>query len=153
MNNKLIKNSNYIYSGKLNFVLALLFSFIIITESIVSFIVLNKNGLLGTFEIILFSLVILFGLILTYVYSYKYIKDKYKVELKKYNFKSICFYFCLIFVVLLVLILCLNIFAGMSANNSSDFITKIVLESLILVNFVLFPFVKLLFYKSKFFTS
>lgn len=153
MNNKLIKNSNYIYSNKLNFVLAILISCLIVIESIISFVVLSKSNLLQPFEIVFFSLTILVALTTSIVYGYKYFKDKFKVDTKHYNFKSQMFYFALIFIVCFVLILCINIFAGMNINNTSDFVTKIIFETVILLNFVLFPALKLLLHKFRYFSN
>lgn len=153
MNNKLIRNSNYIYSNKLNFVLAIILSLLIVTESIISFVVLSKFNLLQTFEIVIFTLSLLAGLLISFIYSLKFFKDKFKVDTKKYNFKTQLFYFCLIFVVSFVLILCINIFAGMNVNNSFDFKMKIIMETLMLSNFIAYPLIKLLLYKSKYFSN
>ncbi len=153
MNNKLIRNSNYIYSNKLNFVLSLIFGILLLTESIISLIVINKTSFLSVFEIIFFCACCLTSLVIMYLYSYKYIKDKFKVDLKNYNFKSSLFYFCLIFIVGLILILCVNIFSGMNSNNSFDFIIKIVLESVVLLNLIFYPVLKLCLYKLRFFSN
>lgn len=153
MNNKLIRNSNYIYSNKLNFVLSLIFGILLLTESIISLIVINKTSFLSVFEIIFFCACCLTSLVIMYLYSYKYIKDKFKVDLKNYNFKSALFYFCLIFIVGLILILCVNIFSGMNSNNSFDFIIKIVLESVVSLNLIFYPVLKLCLYKLRFFSN
>lgn len=153
MNNKLIRNSNYIYSNKLNFVLSLIFGILLLTESIISLIVINKTSFLSVFEIIFFCACCLTSLVIIYLYSYKYIKDKFKVDLKNYNFKSALFYFCLIFIVGLILILCVNIFSGMNSNNSFDFIIKIVLESVVSLNLIFYPVLKLCLYKLRFFSN
>ncbi|MGN1208035.1 MAG: helix-turn-helix transcriptional regulator [Christensenellales bacterium] len=153
MNNKLIRNSNYVYSNKLNFVLALIISSLLLIESVVSFIVLNKIGSLQTFEIIFFITTILLSLINAYIFTYRFVKDKFKVELRNYNFKSQIFYFILIFVVCLILILCVNIFAGMNSNNLFDFAMKIVFESLVTLNLIAYPVLKLCLYKLRYFSN
>jgi len=153
INNKPIKNSNYVYTNKLNLFLAILFAGIIITECIISFVVLNSNKALGIFEIVLFSVLILLSLVATYLFALAYVKDKFKVELKNYNFKSSLFYLSLIFIVVSIILACINIFNGMNALNSSYFIVKLVLEILIAFNLVLLPIIKQLFYKLKMFSN
>lgn len=153
MNNKPIKNSNYVYINKLNFFLVILFASIILTESIISFIVFNSNKLLGAFEIILLSVLIIVSLISIYLTSLSYFKDKYKVELKNYNFKRSIFYLTLIFLVVSIIFVCINIFQGMNASNSTYFVLRILLETLISSNLVLMPLVKLWFYKLKVFSN
>ena len=153
MNNKAIKNSNYIYKNKLNLFLTIFFSGLLILESIISFIFINKANCLGVFEILLLSTCILFGLTYTYYKAYIYFKDKYKVELKNFNFKNAIFYSCLIFVVIMIIFVCVNIFQGMNTNNINDFILKLFFEFLISFNIVLIPFVKLWFYNLKYFSN
>lgn len=153
MNNKLIKNSNYVYINKLNFILVLLFSCVILVESIVSFIVLNANKCLGVFEIILLSSLILVSLVGVYLITTKFYKDKFKVELKNYNFKSNLFYLTLIFVVVTVIFVCINIFQGMNTSNSNDFVVKLLLEILLALNLVFIPLVKQWFYNLKIFSN
>lgn len=153
MNNKLIRNSNYIYSNKLSMFLALLFAGLIIIESVLSFIFLNKFNSLGTFEIILFSCSILFAITICFVYVRKFVKEKFKVELKNYSFKTNMFYFALIFVVCLVLAVCINIFSGMNINNSGEFYIKLIFEAILLSNVLIYPVVKLIFFKMRCFTN
>ncbi len=153
MNNKLIKNSNYIYSNKLSLALALLFAGLIIIESVVSFVVLNIFNSLQPFEIVYFSSCFAIALSICCVFVNKYIKEKFKVELKNYNFKTNLFYFALIFVVCLVLVVCINIFAGMNINNSGEFYIKIIFEILLLTNLILYPITKLLFFKMRCFSN
>lgn len=153
MNNKLIKNSNYVYINKLNLILMLIISSLLIFESIISFVVLGNKNCLTTFEIILLIGAIVTALILGYIIINKYFKDKFKVEIKNYNFKLNLFYSILIFVVTVIIFVCINIFQGMNTSNMAYFVTKIILESILTLNIVLYPILKLWFYKLKAFSN
>jgi len=153
MNNKVIRNSNYIYKNKVNLFITLLLSFFLITESVVSLVVFNNAKCLGIFEVLILSFCITACLGFSYYKSYVFVKDKFKVELKNYNFKNALFYCSLIFVVAIIIFVCINIFQGMHTNNLNDFIIKIILEFLICFNIVLYPLIKLWFYKLKMFSN
>ena len=147
INNKLIKNPSYIYINKLNMFLSSLTSILLIIESILFITILSSQKTIGAFEIVFYSLAMLFAVCFI-SFNYKnYIKDKFKVGIRKYNFKNSLFYSVLIFIVSLVIIICINIFLGMTANSISDFILKLVLEIVVCLNLVMYPIIKYLFYR------
>lgn len=153
MNNKIIRNSNYVYKNKLNLFLTIILSVLVILESLISFIVFNNAKNLGVFEILLLSTLIILSLIFIYYQAIIFVKDKFKVELKNFNFKNTLYYTILIFIVISIIFVCINIFQGMNTNNINDFIVKIVLELILSVNVILYPILKLWFYNFKTFTN
>lgn len=153
INNKLIKNSNYVYINKLNMFLALMFLALVLIESAVGITILAKLNMFGVFEIIFFSLAIL-GMITYFIIKYKiYLNDKYKVVIKNFNLKSNLFYTILIFVVSVVILVCVNIFLGMTNYNMTDFVCRLLFELLITLNIVIYPIIKAIGYKSRIFLN
>lgn len=147
MNNKLIKNSNYIYINKLNVFLAFIFTALILIESSIAITTLALSYKIDIFSIVFYSFVIL-GILSYLIYQLNiFKKDKFKVLIKKFSLKNNLFYTILIFIVCTIIFVCINIFQGMNSNNLSDFILKILLELLIFSNIILYPIVKSLCFK------
>lgn len=153
MNNKIIKNPNYIYINKVNFALYLTLFLIICLECSLSFVIFKNNENLKVFDIILFSLIMLIFALILYLKIKEYNKDKYKLELKKFNFSNLCFYCSLLGVVCLILFICIDIFEGMTTSNFNIFGEKIFMQALLSLNFVIYPFAKLLICNIKKFSS
>lgn len=151
MNNKPIKNSNYVYSNKLNFALTACISILIFLESLLGIILLSNNSKLSLFEAFIFTFLIIFSLFSITYYYYKYKHDKLKVQLKNYNFKSSMFYFSIIFVICNIIFICIDIFLGLNQNNLNQFALKILFQVLISSNLIIYPLLKYLFNKMKFF--
>ena len=153
MNNRLIKNSNYVYINKLNAFLAFILASLLIVESVLSITLLSVNGKIKVFEIVIYSLIILASLIYVIIMQKIYQEDKFKVILKNFNLKTNLFYTILIFVVCLVFLVCANILLGMTSYNFSDFVLKLLLEVLVCLNIVLFPIIKYFCFKLKRFSN
>lgn len=144
MNSRSYKTSNYYYPNILNLVLISIIGGICLLESILGLIYANSS----TFAIALFVVGIALSLILVGFEIVKFEKDKYKVEIKNYNFKTSLFYFVMIFIVLTIILVCVNILRGMNLNNFGNFAMLLLFEILISFNLVLYPIVKLILFKS-----
>lgn len=153
MNNKPIKNSNYVYINKINLFLNLILCGLLLIESIIAFVVFNNVKALSWVETILLSGSIITAVILGVLAVLKYNKDKFKIELKHYNFKTNLFYSILIFIVSVVILICINLFEGVNPLLSDNFIVKIILETIIILNIALYPIIKVLLYNSRRFSS
>lgn len=153
MNNRLIKNSNYVYINKLNAFLSFIMASLLIIESVLSVTLLAVNGKIGAFEIVFYSLIILASITYLIIMEKTYLSDKFKVTLKNFNLKTNLFYTILIFVVGLVFLVCANILLGMTSYNFNDFILKLLLEILVCFNIVLFPLIKYFCFKLKRFSN
>lgn len=153
MNNKIIKNSNYICINKVNLALYAILFIIIALESSLSLVLFNNNGSLKIFDIILYSLIIAsIGVIFAFKIKDYYL-DKFKVELKNFNFKNIFFYCSLLMVICFILFICIDIFEGMNTNNFNSFGEKIFMQLLLSANFIIYPIIKVILYNSKHFSN
>lgn len=143
MNSRTYKTSNYYYPNILNLFLISIVGGICLLESILGLIYANTS----TFGVVLFSLALTLSLILIGLAIIKYDKDKYKVEIKNYNFKTSLFYFVMMFIVLTIILICVNILRGMNLNNYTSFARLLIFEIVISFNLVLYPIVKLILYR------
>ena len=98
----------------------------------------------STFSCAYYIAFILVGAILLYFNINNYNKDKYKVAIKKNNFKNSIFYSILIFIIIVIMLVCLNILFGMNFSNLNHFVNLLLFEGLVSLNIVLFPILKLL---------
>ena len=147
INNKLVKNPSYIYINKLNLFLASLFTTLLLIESVLFITFLSLNNTITAFEIIFYLLIILVSLTFFIIAYKRFFNDKFKVELRRYNLKNNLFYTSLIFIVSFIILVCINIFLGMTSNNIIEFVLKMILEFIVILNIILYPIVKYVFYK------
>lgn len=79
------------------------------------------------------ALIILFATVIPFMIS------PYKRRISNYKFNYALLFGILTFIVLLVLIYALNTFAGFTFGNVSNYLTKLILPSLLSLNFVIAP--------------
>lgn len=149
MNSRNYKTSNYYYPNIMNLVLFSIVGGLCLLECILG-LIYASSSVVG---IIVFVLGIAISLLFLGSAIVKYNNDKYKVEIKNYNFKTTLFYFVMIFIVLTIIFVCVNILRGMNLNNFASFAKLMIFELLISFNLVIYPIIKLILFKNRKFNN
>ena len=143
--------TSYVSINKLNFNLSLAMFIIMLIEIAVTYIFLKNTGYIVSFAYseLLFIVAGVLSIVPSMITSVGYLFSPLKKKEVNYHLLNKLGNNFIIFLIALVFIYAVNLFAGMNSLNRNDFIPTLVLPAVLCVNLLIIPIFKFMLLKRK----
>ena len=149
------KKQNKVYTdkNKLNMICAWLISILMITEVLGTFFILDNQNLIARGQAIIYYLGVAITLSYCLILTLENIFDRFKLSIIERKFNKIFVTRLLIFIIAVILIFALNLAFGMSDLMQVEFLSYLLIPTLLSSNILVQAIIYELLFKSKAFNS
>jgi len=136
-----VDEKNYVLINKVRLIFGLILGLFLAAELIISFFVFRKYDLIHPSDKKVFITFSILSLILVLAYIIPYFINKSQHSFNNFKLKYSLIFGTLIFLVMLIMIYCINALLGFELDNFSYFAVKLIVPAILSFNFVFMPLI------------